>query len=97
MNRKMNDSTAENSAKENSSTTMTLGNLKNRLSAVMRGIKKEPESRLVDDIRDFMAYAEATGLNGTLTKAREMFNQLDAFMQDRYVRKIMLPQLAELE
>ena len=97
MNRKMNDSTAENSAKENSSTTMTLGNLNNRLSAVMRGIKKEPESRLVDDIRDFMAYAEATGLNGTLTKAREMFNQLDAFMQDRYVRKIMLPQLAELE
>lgn len=97
MNRKMNDSTAENSARENSSTTMTLGNLKNRLSAVMRGIKKEPESRLVDDIRDFMAYAEATGLNGTLTKAREMFNQLDAFMQDRYVRKIMLPQLAELE
>lgn len=74
-------------------TTTTLGSLHNRLLDIEKGIKKEPECKLIDDLTNFVLDARALGLGGTLMKAEKMLKRLESFLVDRYVRRDIISRI----
>lgn len=73
--------------------TTTLGSLHNRLLNIEKGIKKEPECRLIDDLTNFVLDARSIGLGGTLTKAEKMLKRLESFLVDRYIRRVIISRI----